>query len=99
MIPRGACSAIARSVGSGAWPVIAPVSPRQRSTYSWPSTSVKRAPFACAAKTGKPPGQRTIQCIGTPPSSVRPRLLGQLERARVLRAEALELAGHQLLDA
>jgi hypothetical protein len=28
-----------------------------------------------------------------------PRLLGELERARVLRAEALQLPGHQLLDA
>ena len=95
VIPRGACAAIARSVGSGAWPVIAPVSPRQKSTYSWPSTSVKRAPSASAANTGKPPGQRVIQCIGTPPSSVRLRLLGQRERARVLGAEALELAVHQ----
>ena len=71
VMPRGACAAIARSVGSGAWPVIAPVSPRQKSTYSCPSTSRKRAPFASAANTGKPPGQRTIQCIGTPPSSER----------------------------
>ena len=35
VIPRGACAAIARRVGSGAWPVIAPVSPRQKSTYSY----------------------------------------------------------------
>jgi hypothetical protein len=41
VIPFAACSLIARSVGSGACPVIAPVSPRQKSTYSIPSTSTK----------------------------------------------------------
>ena len=30
---------IARIVGSGEWPAIAPVSPRQKSAYSLPSTS------------------------------------------------------------
>ena len=52
VIPRAACSATARTVGSGEWPAIAPVSPRQKSTYSIPSTSRKRAPCASAAKTG-----------------------------------------------
>jgi hypothetical protein len=52
VIPRAACPAIARTVGSGEWPVIAPVSPRQKSTYSWPSASRKRAPCASVANTG-----------------------------------------------
>jgi len=52
VIPRAACSATARTTGSGEWPVIAPVSPRQRSTYSRPSTSRKRAPHASSANTG-----------------------------------------------
>ena len=99
MIPRAACSATARTVGSGEWPVIAAVSPRQKSTYSWPSTSVKRAPCASAANTGKPPGQRIIHGIGTPASSERSRLARELARARVLALEALELALQQRLDA
>ena len=51
-------------------PDIAPVSPRQKSTYSIPSTSTKCTPAASATKTGKPPGQRRIQFIGTPPMNV-----------------------------
>ncbi len=39
-------SAIARVTGSGEWPAIAPVSPRQKSAYSLPSTSTRRAPLA-----------------------------------------------------
>ena len=39
----------------GACPVIAPVSPRHRSTYSMPSTSVNRAPTAVSTKTGNDP--------------------------------------------
>ena len=39
---------IAAIVGSGEWPAIAPVSPRQKSAYSLPSTSVTRAPRASA---------------------------------------------------
>ena len=69
VIPRAACSATARATGSGECPVIAPVSPRQKSTYSIPSTSRKCAPDASLAKIGKPPGHRTIQCMGTPASS------------------------------
>jgi hypothetical protein len=30
----------------GRWPAIAPVSPRQKSAYSWPSTSTTVAPSA-----------------------------------------------------
>ena len=37
---------IARIVGSGEWPAIAPVSPRQKSAYSCPSTSTIVAPEA-----------------------------------------------------
>src|SRR5919201_1021539 len=81
VIPRAACSATARTAGEGECPVIAPVSPRQKSTYSCPSTSRKRAPEASAAKTGNPPAQRTIQCIGTPPSRDRfARSLSSAER-------------------
>ena len=69
--PLADWSVNARSVASGACPVIAPVSPRQESTYSIPSTSSKRAPFASATNTGKPPGHLRIQCIGTPSNSER----------------------------
>ncbi len=41
-------SATASAVACGECPAMAPVSPRQRSTYSWPSTSVTRAPRASA---------------------------------------------------
>ena len=40
--------ATARTVGSGECPGIEPVSPSAKSTYSWPSTSVMRAPRASA---------------------------------------------------
>ena len=40
--------ATARTVGSGEWPGIEPVSPSAKSMYSWPSTSVIRAPRAAA---------------------------------------------------
>ena len=82
VIPRAACSATARTVGSGEWPVIAAVSPRQKSTYSCPSTSRKRAPCASAAKTGKPPGQRIIHGIGTPERSERRALRRASSRER-----------------
>src|SRR5439155_914831 len=58
--PRRAWAAIASAVGAGEWPVIAPVSPRQKSTYSIPSTSVNRAPEASATKTGKAPAHSVI---------------------------------------
>ena len=48
VMPRAAFSVTARIAGVGECPVMAPVSPRQRSTYSWPSTSVNRAPAASA---------------------------------------------------
>ena len=44
VMPRLARSASASVTWGSACPVIAPVSPRQRSTYSFPSTSVSRAP-------------------------------------------------------
>jgi hypothetical protein len=50
VIPRDACKA--SSTGAGAWPAIAPVSPRQRSMYSCPSTSTTRLPEASATATG-----------------------------------------------
>ena len=59
----------AETVAAGEWPVIAPVSPRQRSTYRWPSTSKISAPRASRTKGGKAPAHLTIQFMGTPPSS------------------------------
>lgn len=47
------------TVAGGAWPAIAPVSPRQRSTYSWPSALVKRAARADDTNSGKRPAERT----------------------------------------
>jgi hypothetical protein len=44
--PRFNCAVIAATAAGGACPHIAPVSPRQRSTWSMPSASVKCAPFA-----------------------------------------------------
>ena len=93
--PRAAWAATACTTGSGAWPAIAPVSPRQRSTYSWPSTSTTRAPFASWTKTGKPPAQRAIQLIGTPNrSEERERSLSSSERG-CARAKRVELAFEQ----
>ena len=71
VVPRRICSATATAAASGAWPVIAPVSPRQRSTYSFPSTSLNRAPEASSTKTGNGPAHSVIQCIGTPAKSER----------------------------
>ena len=48
VMPRAACAAMAAAGPSGEWPVIAPVSPRQKSMYSCPSTQVNRAPCASA---------------------------------------------------
>ena len=50
VIPRGARSA--SSTGGGECPAIAPVSPRQRSTNSTPSSQRTREPLACATATG-----------------------------------------------
>src|SRR5262245_2604753 len=84
--PRAACAAIAWTTGSGACPAIAPVSPRQKSMYSRPSTSTTRAPFASCTKTGKSPAQRAIQLIGTPNrSEERERSLSSSERGWLLR--------------
>ena len=69
VMPRSPCSARAASTDGGPCPVIAPVSPRHRSAYSCPSTSVMVAPAARAAKGGIPLAQRIIQGIGTPPMS------------------------------
>ena len=46
-------------VVGGACPAMAPVSPRQRSTYSWPSTHRKRAPLPSVTVMGKLPALRT----------------------------------------
>ena len=50
VIPRGARNA--SSTGAGACPAIAPVSPRQRSTNSIPSSQTTRLPRASATATG-----------------------------------------------
>jgi hypothetical protein len=66
--PRPASRRVtASTTAAGEWPAIAPVSPRQKSTYSWPSMSVTRAPRAPATYTGKPPAVLFIQVIGTRP--------------------------------
>ena len=66
-------------VASGAWPLIAPVSPRQKSAYSRPSTSVNRLPRASATNSGNPPGHFAIQCMG----SLRAGAAARPRRARV----------------
>ena len=58
----------ASTTGAGEWPPIAPVSPRQKSTYSCPSMSVIRAPRARSTWTGNPPAVLFIQVIGTRPN-------------------------------
>ncbi|MNC28963.1 hypothetical protein D3C75_771950 [compost metagenome] len=67
--PRPACSRRAAAIGAGEWPNMLPVSPRQKSTYSRPSTSTKRAPSARSTNSGTGVDQSLIQCIGTPPNS------------------------------
>ena len=52
-------------------------------------------PDASAAKTGKPPAQRTIQCIGTPPSSERRARSSSSSERGCSALEALELAREQ----
>ena len=68
VMPVRARSEMASAICGSPWPVIAPVSPRHRSTYSMPSTSVSRAPVAWSKNNGNAPGHRVIQDIGTPPS-------------------------------
>ena len=67
VMPLPTCSRIAATVASGECPVIDPVSPKQKSIYVFPSTSVKRAPLAFSTKTGYAPGHLAIHDIGTPP--------------------------------
>ena len=55
-------------VAAGEWPAMAPVSPRAKSMYSFPSTSVIRLPRAVLNDSGKPPDHMFIQVIGTRPS-------------------------------
>src|SRR5829696_3499308 len=61
-------------VEGGGCPVMAPVSPRQKSAYSLPSTSKTIEPSALSANTGNPPAHFIIQLIGTPPKSESPAL-------------------------
>ena len=69
VMARAACSAAVAATARGACPVIAPVSPRQKSAYSLPSTSKTVDPSALSANTGNPPAHFIIQLIGTPPNS------------------------------
>ena len=71
VMPFAACSTIAFTAGSGECPVMPPVSPRHRSTYSMPSTSTNRAPCASRTNTGNGPAHSLIQGIGTPASRLR----------------------------
>src|SRR5437660_5459989 len=68
-MPRRICSSAAFTVADGECPVIAPVSPRQKSTYRKPSTSKNSAPCASRTNGGKAPAHLTIQFIGTPASN------------------------------
>jgi len=72
VLPRPAASATAATAAGGAWPVMAPVSPRHKSRYSMPSTSVNLDPAASTTNTGYAPGHLVIQFIGTPPSRFPP---------------------------
>ena len=68
-MPRRSCRSTAAIVGAGPWPAIAPVSPRHRSMYSWPSTQVTCAPSADSTYGGNGPAHLIIQGIGTPSRS------------------------------
>ena len=46
VMPLALWRVIASTVAGGEWPAMAPVSPSAKSTYSWPSRSVTRAPRA-----------------------------------------------------
>jgi hypothetical protein len=72
VMARADCSAAFVATAGGACPVIAPVSPRQKSAYSLPSTSKTVEPSARSANTGNPPAHFIIQLIGTPPKSELP---------------------------
>ena len=65
--PELSCFLIASTVAAGECPVIEPVSPKQKSIYELPSTSLKCAPLALLTKSGYAPGHLVIQDIGTPP--------------------------------
>ena len=69
VMPRRIWRSTAAIVGDGPWPAIAPVSPRQKSVYSWPSTQRKRAPDASSTNSGNGDAHSTIQFIGTPSRS------------------------------
>ena len=66
--PRCNWAPTASASAETACPVIAPVSPRQKSIYETPSTHENDPPLAASTYIGKAPGQRTIQGIGTPDS-------------------------------
>jgi len=71
---------------------MAPVSPRQKSMYVWPSTQVNEAPWASATNGGYGLDQRVIQFMGDAVEHVVVRPLGELQGARAAGAEQLVLA-------
>ncbi len=93
--PRAICARTASTTGGLAWPNMAPVSPRQKSTRSWPSTSVTCAPLAFATCSAKGVDQSFIQCSGEPNSqccalrsaSACERGLAAMKRSRSVAAK------------
>src|SRR4030042_1046534 len=52
VMPLDTCFLTASTTGLGEWPNMEPVSPRQRSRYRFPSTSLMHEPFASVTNTG-----------------------------------------------
>ena len=94
MPSRARCSSASATAGR-ACPVMAPVSPRHRSTYSWPSTSTNRAPSARSTNTGKAPAHRVIHGIGTPARRLWLACSASSCGAGVVADEALLLVAQQ----
>ena len=91
---RRAWSASASATSGSAWPAIAPVSPRQKSTYSMPSTSVNRAPVAVveeererAGPAGHPRHRHAAEQMARPSA-------GHRLRTRMQFDESLEFVAH-----
>ena len=87
-MPRRSWRSTARIVASGPWPAIAPVSPRQKSTYSWPSTSreVRAGRRVDEQRVGARPLDHPVHRDAVEQRALGP--LEQLPRARVRRSNA-----------
>jgi hypothetical protein len=84
--PRSASRRVtAATTGAGECPAIAPVSPRQKSTYSWPSMSVTGRRGRCRGT----PGSRRRSCSSR--SSAPGRTGARRARRRRLRARVASL--------